>query len=64
MLHAQISHCWTKAPAVCSRRWERLQDEYNERHHEPPINELAKKELLEEIIPEDIENILDVQTML
>ena len=44
--------------------WEKLQDDYEELHADKAINEITKREILKEILPDDVRQFLEVQTML
>ena len=45
-------------------QWEKLQDDYKQEFQVAPINDLTKREILKSMLPDDVKNFLDTQTML
>ena len=41
-----------------------MQDEYKRQYHEEPVNNVCRKQLLKNILPDDIRSFLETQTML
>lgn len=44
--------------------WEKMQAEYRQQYHLEPLNEITRKHILRKILPEEVTNFLEVQTML
>ena len=44
--------------------WERMQEDYLQEFQLAPINDLTKREILKSMLPDDVKNFLDTQTML
>lgn len=45
-------------------QWEKLQDDYRQEFQVSPINDLTKREISKNLLPDDVKNFLDTQTML
>ena len=44
--------------------WERLIEEYRREFHQEPINDITKRQIVKNILPEDVRHFLETQTML